>query len=121
MTGTRRLIAAAELVLIFPAALFMAALVARTLGPLQPEPARTAQQIVTWYSGRLWTLWGLLFGLPLVVLVTGCLTLLWNRNALRGNAGKRSPGVHIATLLIAVATLAAGVILTIVVVHVLMN
>jgi len=29
-----------------------------------------------WYSGRIWTLWILLFALPFAVLVTGCVTLL---------------------------------------------
>ena len=52
----RRIIAAAELVLIFPAALFLTAVVARDLQLLQFEPARLAQEIVVWYSVRLWTL-----------------------------------------------------------------
>jgi hypothetical protein len=59
-----RIFAFLQLVLILPAALFMASLVVRNLGPLQYEPAHTAQQIVMWYAGRLWTLWVLLFTLP---------------------------------------------------------
>jgi hypothetical protein len=46
---TRRWIAATELTLIFPAALFMTALFVRNLQPQQYEPAHTAQQIVMWY------------------------------------------------------------------------
>jgi hypothetical protein len=43
------------------------------------DPANTAQQIVMWYAGRLWTLWVLLFTLPCIVLVSGYVTLR-NRN-----------------------------------------
>jgi hypothetical protein len=51
-----RVIAVMELVLIFPSVLFMSALVLRSLQPLQYEPARSAQQLVMWYAGRMWTL-----------------------------------------------------------------
>jgi hypothetical protein len=76
-----RAIAFLQLVLIFPAALFMGSLVVRNLGPSQLEPAHTAQQIVLWYAGRLWTLWVLLFAFPCMVLVSGCMVLRTrNRN-----------------------------------------
>src|SRR5580693_6637457 len=75
-----RVIAALELVLILPAALFMTALALRNVQPLQYEPAHSAQQLVLWYAGRMWTLWVLLFGLPFTVLVSGCAELLHNRN-----------------------------------------
>src|SRR3984893_18817314 len=75
-----RIIAVMELVLIFPAALFMTALALRNLEPLQYEPAHSAQQLVMWYAGRMWTLWVLLFGLPFTVLVSGCAELLHRRN-----------------------------------------
>ena len=73
-------IAALELVLILPAALFMTALVVRELETLPYVPAHTAQRIVLWYSGHAWTLWVLLLALPLAVLVIGCTTLArgWN-------------------------------------------
>ena len=74
-----RIIACLQPVLIFPAALFMASLVVRNFGPPQYEPAHTAQQIVMWYAGRLWTLWVLLFALPCMALVCGC-TVLRTRN-----------------------------------------
>jgi len=60
--------AAAALALIAPAGLFMCALVARNLP--QPEAARAAEQLVMWYSARMWTLWLLLLALPGVALVT---------------------------------------------------
>src|ERR1700674_5227848 len=119
-----RIIAVTELVLIFPAALFMTALALRNLQPLQYEPAHSAQHLVMWYAGRMWTLWILLLGLPFTVLASGCAELLHSRNreivlpltARRSLAMVRG---HLATLFIAVTTLLAGVILAIVILHVL--
>jgi hypothetical protein len=74
MNTIRRAIATTQALLIFPAILFMGALILRQMSPLQHEPAYTSQQIVMWYAGRMWTLWVLLITLPLVVVVTGCLT-----------------------------------------------
>jgi hypothetical protein len=121
-----RVIAVMELVLIFPAVLFMTALVLRTLQPLQYEPARSAQQLVMWYAGRMWTLWFLLLGLPLIVLVSGCAELLrsYNRDILLPLASQKSLAMvraHLASLFIAATTLMAGAILAIVVLHVLAN
>src|SRR5258708_39842888 len=79
MTIAKRAIAATELLLIFPAALFMMALFVRNLQPLQYEPARTAQRIVDWYAVRPRIgLWGLLIALPLAVVLSGCSTPLRN-------------------------------------------
>jgi len=121
-----RIIAVVELVLIFPAALFMTALALRNLQPLQYEPAHSAHQLVMWYAGRIWTLWVLLLGLPFTVLVSGCAELLhsWNRDIVLPLTARQSLAVvraHLATLFIAATTLLAGVILTIVVLHVLAN
>ncbi len=123
---SKRTIAATELVLIFPAALFMTALFARRLQPLEYEPAHTAQQIVMWYAGRGWILWVLLIGPPLAVLVIGCVTLLrnWSNDTKQRQAAcKPSTAIrlHLATLIIVAATLAAGVILAVVAVHMLTN
>src|SRR5258708_32130320 len=74
--NAKRALAAAQLLLMFPAILFMGALVVRQVSPLQHEPAHTAGRIVMWYAGRMWTLWALLITLPLAVLVTGCVMLL---------------------------------------------
>ncbi len=118
-------IAATELLLIFPAALFMTALFVRNLQPPQYEPAHTAQQIVTWYAVRPRIgLWGLLIALPLAVLVTGCGTLLrrWSNEVELRQAARRilaAVGAHLATLLVAGATLAAGGVLAIVALHLL--
>jgi hypothetical protein len=126
MNANKRAIAATELVLIFPAALFMIALLARRLQLLPYEPARIAERIVMWYAGRGWTLWVLLIALPLAVLVIGGATLLrsW-RDDTESRQAARQPStaihLHLATWIIAAATLAAGVILAVVAVHMLMN
>jgi hypothetical protein len=119
-------IAATEFVLLLPAVVFMSALLARSLGGLQSQTAHIAQQIISWYADRVWTLWVLLTALPLAALVIGCVTLLQNR---KGGAGAREdPGqlsawksTHLATSMIAAETLAAGLILAVVAVHILMN
>lgn len=121
-----RAIAVIELVLIFPAVLFMTALVLRNLLPLQYEPARSAQQLVMWYAGRMWTLWFLLLSLPLIVLVSGCAELLrrYNRDIVLPLTSQKSLAMvraHLSSLFIAATTLMAGVILAIVVLHMLAN
>src|SRR5258708_3353458 len=117
MQTHKRSVAATELLLILPAALFMSALAVRTLQPLAGEPARTAERIVTWYAERQWTLWILLIALPLSVLVTGCATLI-REDVRQTLAAIRA---HPATLLVAAATLTAGVFLVIVALHMLAN
>ena len=118
-------IATVELLLIFPAALFMTALFVRNLQPLQYEPAHTAQQIVAWYAARTRIgLWLFLIALPLTVLVTGGGMLLnrWSTESDLREAARRTMsilGAHFATLLIAGATLVSGGILAIVALHLL--
>jgi hypothetical protein len=104
--NSTRQLAAVELALLFPATLFLTALLVRGVLPVQPGPAHAAQEIVMWYAGRTWTLWLLLIALPLAALVTGCAALL------------RRP---LATRIIAATTLAAASILGIVVLHMLAN
>jgi hypothetical protein len=120
-----RIVAVMGLMLIFPAALFMTALALRNLQPLQYEPARSAQQLVMWYAGRMWTLWILLSGLPFIALVSGCAELLrnWGRDIVPLTSRKSLAMVraHLASLFIAATTLIAGVILAIVAFHVLAN
>lgn len=126
MTTVKPAIAATQLLLIFPAALFMAALFLRELQPMQYEPARTAQRIVMWYAERQWTLWALLISLPCAVLVIGCATLLRGGN---GNVERPYPArqtlaavrAHPTTLFVAAATLTAGGVLLIVTLHMLAN
>ena len=126
MRATERLVAASQLLLIFPALLFMGSLVVRNLSPLQNEPAHTAQQIVMWYAGRMWTLWALLIALPLGVLVTGCIMLArsWRKDIRLPKATQQMlAAIHAnrAMLIVAVMTLTAGAVLTIVVLHMLAN
>jgi hypothetical protein len=121
-----RFIAVLELLLLFPALLFMGALVVRELQPLQYEPAHSAHQLVMWYAARMWTLWILLLALPLTALVTGSATLLrnWKGEMAMPHGLRQSLAVmrtHPATLLVAAATLAAAGILVIVVLHMAAN
>ena len=125
MKTPRRVLAAAELLLISPAVLFMTALVVRSLQPQQLEPAHSAQRIVDWYAVRPQLgLWVLLMALPLAVLLSGGITLLgdWRhdvnlRTAVRQIAA--ASRAHLATFLICLATLTSAAILVVVAAHVL--
>jgi len=120
-----RTIAAAELVLLFPAALFMTALFVRNLTPVKNEPAHTAQRIVMLYASSVHVgLWVMLIALPLIVLAIGSATLLrqWSADASLRLATVQtlvSIRAHLATLLIAATTLASAGILAAIAVHVL--
>jgi hypothetical protein len=126
MNPTRRALAAVQLLLMCPAILFMGALVVRQLSPLQQEPAYTAQRIVMWHAARLWTLWVLLITLPFAVLVMGSVTFLRSRSQdheLPQGVQQVPAAIRAdrATYFIAVMTLTAGVVLTIVALHMLAN
>jgi len=82
----------------------MAALVARNFG------LSLAEHIVTWYSGRMWTLWLLLLALPFAGLAMGCAALF----------RVRVPSQP-AKFFIAATTLAAAAILAIVILHMAAN
>jgi hypothetical protein len=117
-----RIIAFLQLALIFPAALFMASLVVRNLGPLQYEPAHTAQQIVMWYAGRWWTLRVLLFALPCIVLFSGCVALRTRNRDTEQHSTQpslASSRPHWPVRLVSVTTVASTGILAIVGFHVL--
>jgi len=119
-----RIIAATQLVLLFPAVLFMTSLILRQLQPQQYEPALSAQQVVMWYAARMWSLWILLLALPIAVLVTGCATLLrgWKRDTALPSAAQLLLAVirsQFAMLVVTATTLAAAGILAIVVLHML--
>jgi hypothetical protein len=122
---TRRSLAAAELLLVFPAALFMTALFVRSIQPQQYEPARTAQRIVDWYAASTHVgLWLLMITLPLVVTIVGSITVArcWrNDEALRQAARNTIINLraHFATFLTLMATAVAAGILFIVAVHVI--
>ena len=118
--------AAMELALIFPASLFMIALLVRDLQPLQFEPAHTAERIVTWYSQRMWTPWLLLLAMPFAVLISGCAALLGSSNVAveLPHSARHSPALMSApltTLFVAAMTLTAASFLVIVLLHTLAN
>lgn len=126
MKPAKHALAAAQLLLMFPAVLFMSAVVVRNLQLLPEELAPTVQRIVMWYSARQWTLWVLLIALPLAVLITGCLTLLrsWRDDAeLRQGTQKTLAVIHAHRLMLFVAamTLIAAAVLAIVFLHMLAN
>lgn len=123
MSTAKRTIAATEWFLVFPGALFMTALVVRSLQPKQFEPAHSAQRLVDWFSARPHL--GLdvfLIALPFAAFMVGCGALVrgWTRDAeLRRAALTTLAAIraHMATLLIAGATLVAGGIPAIVAAH----
>lgn len=124
MKTIRRSLAAAELILIFPAALFMAALFVRNIQPQQYEPAHTAQRIVEWYAAQPHLgLWLFLIAFPLVVLLAGCAALrrAWRNDAALRNATRATVAAvraHTAIALIGAASLLSAAILAIVAVHI---
>jgi hypothetical protein len=126
MPTLTRIVAAMQLAFIFPAALFMTAVLVAAGSAPQYDLARIAQRIVMWYSARMWTLWLLLLALPLAVLVTGCATLprSWNRDVELPHTARQSLAMipaPLATLFVAGTTLTSAGILAIVVLHMLAN
>ena len=124
MKSIKPALATIELLLVFPAALFMTALFLREIQPEQFEPAHTAKLIVNWYAtGPVWlTLWVALMAMPLAVLVIGGATLLrsWKTDAELRQAARQTLTTvrdYMATLLIAAATLSAAAFLAIVALH----
>ena len=120
-----RSLAALELLFVFPAVLFMSALFARSIQPLQYEPAHTAQRIVDWYAARPHIgLWVLLIMLPLAVVVIGLAALNreWHRSQEFRDQTLMTIGFirsWASSILIAGATALAAGILAIVALHVL--
>jgi hypothetical protein len=107
MNTTKRAIATVEILLVFPAALFMTALFVRNIQPEPFEPAETGRRLVQWFSAK--PLLGLdifLIALPLAALVLGGATVLrsWRSDAELRRAALatlREVRSHLATLLIA--------------------
>jgi hypothetical protein len=114
-----RLAAGLQAALLFPALLFLTAVLVGTGDPPQYELVRVAQGIVTWYAARMWTLWLLLLILPLAVLAGGCLTLLRSSNqAVELPVAAAAP---VATFLVAGTTFTSAGVLAVVVLHMLAN
>lgn len=126
MRRLTRFVAAMQLALIFPASLFLTAVLVGA-SHAEYDLGRIAQQIAIWYSARMWTLWLLLLGLPFTVLVCGAVTLVrgWNRDVEMPHAGPQSLASIIpapfATLFIAGTTFTSAAILAVVVLHMLAN
>jgi hypothetical protein len=110
MKAFQGLVAALEIVLLAPAALFMSAVFVQ--GAF--ERPQNAEALVRWYAGQMWTLWLLLILLPLAALIAGATTLLRRESldVLRA---------HFATFVSAAVTLASAAILAIVALHMAAN
>lgn len=122
----KRTLAAAHLLLISPAVVFLIAVIVQRLPPLQQQPALTAQHIVSWYADRMWTLWILLLALPLSVLISGGISLLRESSGSAEVSSLRQKAllaVHAAQARTSVAltTVTAAVIVGTVVLHMLAN
>jgi hypothetical protein len=123
MNTIKRAIATTELFLVLPAVLFMTSLFAQNVQEAQCEPAQTARRVVEWFSAR--PLLGLdvfLIAMPFAAFVIGCASVLrtWRSDAEVRQAARETIAVvraHLATVLIAGATLTAGCILAIVALH----
>ena len=111
-------IAIVELLLVFPAALFMTALFLREVQPL----AQTGR-LVEWFSHHvILGLYVFLIAMPLAAFVGGCAIVLrnWHSDAEFRRAALAiltTARAHLATLLVAGATLMAGGILALVAMH----
>jgi hypothetical protein len=118
-------LAIAEWLMVSPAVLFLAAAVLRGLQPGQYEPAHTSRIIVAWFSQMpLPVVAGLLIGLPGIVALVGCLTVMrsWRKDSgLRQDATAALAILRrqAAPCLLVTATVLAGAILTLVVSHVI--
>lgn len=121
----KRSLAAIELLLIFPATLFMLALFLRNVQPAPFQPAETARHVVDWFAARPRIgLQLFLIALPFSALVIGAASTLrtWRRDQrLRQVAADTLAPLrtHASFLLIAAATLLAAAILSIVALHIL--
>jgi hypothetical protein len=123
MHTIRRSIATLELLLIFPASLFMLALFMRNVQPAAYEPARTAGHIVDWFAARPHIGLDLsLIVLPFSALVIGSAVVIraWRADAQLRQSVRQTLALvraHFSSLLIAAATLLAAGILAIVALH----
>ncbi|HWY29842.1 MAG TPA: hypothetical protein VNX46_03750 [Candidatus Acidoferrum sp.] len=118
MKTINRTIAIIELLLVFPAALFMTALFLREVQPLTQ-----AGRLVDWFSQHVVLgLYVFLIAMPLAAFVIGCAIVLrgWRKDMEFRQAALGIFTVaraHVASLLIAGVTLMAGGILAIVAMH----
>jgi hypothetical protein len=121
----KRSSATIELLLIFPATLFMLALFLRNVQPAPYQPAETARHVVDWFAARPRIgLQLFLIALPFSALVIGAASTLrtWRRDQRLRQVTADTLATfrtHASFLLIAAVTLLAGAILSIVALHIL--
>ena len=118
-------IAICEWLTVLPATVLLAAAALRMLQPRQYEPARTSWIFFEWTMTHVSGLGAaiLFIGMPAVVVITGCTTLLriWLKDAgLRQDAAMTIAILrrHLGGGLLTVAVLLAGAILAAVAVHI---
>ncbi len=107
MMATKRGFLIAQIALLSPALLFLAAVGIQMVHALGP-----AQQIVMLYAGKMWTLWILLIALPLAVLASSWKLL---------RSSRESTDSRWLLPLSRAVTTTAGIILAIVAVHMAAN
>jgi hypothetical protein len=118
MRAIKQTFAIVELILVLPAALFMTALLLREV-----QPAAQTGRVVEWFSHHV--VLGLdifLVAMPLAAFIGGCAMVLrsWRRDAQFRRATLEmisTARAHVASLLIAGATLVAGGVLVVVAMH----
>ena len=121
----KRSIATLELLLTFPASLFMLSLFLRDVQPAPYQPAQAARDIVNWFAARqVIGLQLFLISFPFAALIIGIATTLrtWRRDPqLRQLATTTLATLRAQSsfLLIAASTLLAAAILSIVALHIL--
>jgi len=120
------LLAIGEWLMVLPATLLLAAAALRSLQPPQHEPARTSWIIFEWTAAHVSRLGAalLFLGMPGIVAIVGCAALLriWRTDqALRQDAiaALATFRRRLAVIFLTAATLLAGAVLTLVVVHVI--
>ena len=122
MATPKRLLAATEILLVLPAAVFLLSIAVRSTASIALGPARTAERIVQWYLalGTPIALWGLLMAAPLAALMVGSAALVrhWTQ-ATAPQASLASLLADRSTLIVASATVTAAIVLVIVGLHVL--
>ena len=123
MSLTNDVIAVWALALICPAVVFVTALFLRQLRPVDSEPARTAERIVTWFAAHPQLgLWVVLLLLPLSAFILGSAALLrtWGDNPqLRDFTWRALAAIpaHWPAVSIGGATLVSAGVLTMITAH----
>ena len=118
MRAIKQALAIVELILVLPASLFMAALFLREV-----QPAAQTGRLVEWFSHHVVLgLYIFLVAMPLAAFIAGCAMVLrnWRDDAQFRRAALEmfsTARAHVASLLIAGATLIAGSILALVAMH----